>query len=103
MYPLGTCNGVQDATEVQTGTLLMSQPFVNGSSEAGFSTKRSGGASPDPLVRSPLPREDKQEPVCAATVPSSRDVSFIGSRHCQYLPFLFQTARVEVGPLVKED
>jgi hypothetical protein len=103
MYPHGTCNGVQDTAEVRIRAVLTSRPFALGNSGAGSDTKRFGPAAPNPLAHSPLRRQDKRKPVSAAPVPHSGDVSIIGSRHCYYLPFLFQTARVEVGPLVKED
>lgn len=100
MYPLGTCNGVQDAATAARKAVLRSQPFPN--RRSGTRTKGSAGASPHLLGRSPLLRASHCRFV-AAPVPHTGGVSFSMSRHCQYLPFLFQTARVEVGRLVKED
>ncbi len=102
-YPLGTCNGVQDAAAVPAGAVPMSQPFPSHGAATGFSAKASAGAGPHLPGHAPLPHESPRWTVCAAPVPRPGDVPIRGSRHYLYLPFLFQTARVEVGRLVKED
>jgi hypothetical protein len=103
MYPLGTCNGVQDVTAAPTRAVPMSPLFPNTRSAIESLAQRLAGAAPNPLAHSPRPHNGRPKPVRAAPAPCTGNVSFRGSRHCQYLPFLFQTARVEVGHLVKED
>ena len=102
MYPLGTRKGVQDAAAAEIMAVPMSQPFPNGFG-TGPNENRFSGAALNPLAHPALPREGERKDVCAAPAPRTGDVPFAGSQHRQYLPFLFQTARVEVGRLVKED
>jgi len=99
MYPQGTSNGVQDVAAPQTRVTLMSRPLPHRNSATVCPAKRFLGVDPHSL----LSHQTGQESVGAAPVPPTGGVSSSGSRHCQYLPFLFQTARVEVGRFVKED
>lgn len=101
--PQGTCNGVRDRAAARAGAVPVSQPFPSGASATGPEAERSAGAGPNPRSESSLPHKAKTTAVCAAPVPHIGNVPFIASQQSQYLPFLFQTARVEVGRLVKED
>ncbi len=103
MYPLGTSNGLQEAAAPRTRVTLMSRPIPNRGSATDSQAKRSKGAAPHLSAHPLLPHRTGQESVRAAPVPPTGGVSSSRSRHCQYLPFLFQTARVEVGHFVKED
>ena len=103
MNPQGTCNGVQETTalkEIQPE----SQPNLERAPAIGFAAKRFAIASPTfSGTFSPLPLPQHRRGLSLLASCRRSDGSFLSSQHCQYLPFLFQTARVEVGRLVKED
>ena len=99
----GTCKGVQDAAAARIGAVPASQPFRQGAPATGSEAKRSVGIGPNSPYETSLLHTGKGTCTCAAPSPRDGDVPFLLSQQSQYLPFLFQTARVEVGRLVKED
>jgi hypothetical protein len=99
----GTCNGVQGAAVARIGaaTTCPSLPNRGENSRVSQRTARlqTPQSSEQTIPSTPVPVPGNLPRV----FPSRGNLPFIQSQQSQYLPFLFQTARVEVGRLVMED